>query len=168
MVISRQEGWPKPKPVLVVFHTRMFNLIWRNKMLVCLDISRMATMFNCQRGMKTQSWKKYMDFLYLMILWFKSSWQLRILVFEATNRVVKMWRRVNTHRCYRTGSSAQGIQPSLSCWTPYPSDKFHIEHLEWPLAGRVEEGYKFMPEELTGGSKGIITVLPYLYFWLTC
>lgn len=37
--------------------------------------------------------------------------------------------------------------------------------MEWPLAGRVEEGYKFMPEELTMGLKGILLLYcPILTF----
>lgn len=62
-------------------------------------------------------------------------------------------------------------QPFLSCWTPYPSDKSHIEHLEWPLAGRVEEDCKFMQELAVGSGDCYFITLSLLlgtHYWGLC
>lgn len=75
--------------------------------------------------------------------------------------------------------SRQEGWPLLSHWEQWISDSaFPFLLVSLPLrqiphrafgmtfGWKVEEGYKFMPEELTMGSKGILLLyMPYLYFW---
>lgn len=54
-LMSRQEGWPKPKPGLVGSHTPSSSFTGQDKMRVCLGVSRTAPVFSCQRDREPSS-----------------------------------------------------------------------------------------------------------------